>query len=96
MVKVVWSNLHPLSVPKKQQLDTKLKISIGTFDDLKVVLSTISDISDMSLDVEIRLTDIEERYRTLAQHNVKVMSQMFICYLGNYCCRFVKLWISVF
>ncbi|XP_015260407.1 PREDICTED: dynein heavy chain 10, axonemal [Cyprinodon variegatus] len=54
------------------QLDTKLKRSIGTFDDLKVVLSTISDISDMSLDVEIRLTDIEERYRTLAQHNVKV------------------------
>ncbi|XP_043967273.1 dynein axonemal heavy chain 10 [Gambusia affinis] len=54
------------------QLDKKLKKSPETFDDLKSVLSTISDIRAMSLDVEIRFTDIQEKYRTLAMHNVKV------------------------
>ncbi|KAK5620023.1 Dynein heavy chain 10, axonemal [Crenichthys baileyi] len=54
------------------QLTKKLKRSPDTFEDLKGVLSTISDISGMSLDVEIRFTDIQERYRTLAMHSVKV------------------------
>ncbi|KAM4746443.1 dynein axonemal heavy chain 10 [Anableps anableps] len=54
------------------QLSKKLKRSPDTFDDLKGVLSTISDIRSMSLEVEIKFTDIQERYRTLAMHNVKV------------------------
>lgn len=65
---------------KKQQFEKKLKKSPETFDDLKSVLSTISDIRAMSLEVEIRYTDIQEKYRTLAIHNVKVMCQIFDCY----------------
>uniref|UniRef100_A0A3B3TNK4 Dynein axonemal heavy chain 10 n=1 Tax=Poecilia latipinna TaxID=48699 RepID=A0A3B3TNK4_9TELE len=56
-------------------LDKKLKKSPETFDDLKSVLSTISDIRAMSLDVEIRILDIQEKYRTLAMHNVKVVGE---------------------
>lgn len=56
-----------------QELSKKLKQSPDTFEDLKSVLSTISDIRDMSLDVEMRFTDIQERYRTLAMYKVEVL-----------------------
>uniref|UniRef100_A0A3Q2PNV9 Dynein axonemal heavy chain 10 n=1 Tax=Fundulus heteroclitus TaxID=8078 RepID=A0A3Q2PNV9_FUNHE len=64
-----------LNKPAKEDLFSlrdelmKLKTSPDTFEDLKSVLSTISDIKSMSLEVEIRFTDIQERYRTLAMHN---------------------------
>lgn len=70
-------------VCKKQQLAKKLKRRPDTFEDLKCVLSTISDIRSMSLDVEIRFTDIQERYRTLAMHNVTVMYQISDYYGGK-------------
>ncbi|KAF3695797.1 Dynein heavy chain 10, axonemal Axonemal beta dynein heavy chain 10 Ciliary dynein heavy chain 10 [Channa argus] len=54
------------------QLSTKLKQSPDTLENLKSVLGTISDIKDMSLDVEIRINDIKERYRTLAMYKVEV------------------------
>nr|XP_046243361.1 dynein axonemal heavy chain 10 [Scatophagus argus] len=54
------------------QLSETLKRSPDTFEDLKSVLSTISDIRDMSLDVEMRFTDIQERYRMLAMYKVEV------------------------
>ncbi|XP_058491324.1 dynein axonemal heavy chain 10 [Solea solea] len=54
-------------------LSAKLKQSPDTFEDLKSVLSTISDIRDMSLDVEMRIVDIKERYRTLAMYKVEVV-----------------------
>ncbi|XP_060895064.1 dynein axonemal heavy chain 10 [Labrus mixtus] len=50
----------------------KLQQSPDTFEDLKSVLSTISDIRDMSLDVEMRYNDIREKYRTLAMYKVQV------------------------
>lgn len=43
-------------------------------EDLKFVLGTISDIRDMSLTVEMRFTDIQERYRTLGMYKVEVRS----------------------
>lgn len=57
----------------QQQLSNKLKQKPDTFEDLTSVLGTIVDIRDMSLDVEMRFTDIQERYRTLAMHKVEVM-----------------------
>ncbi|KAF7665535.1 hypothetical protein LDENG_00140280 [Lucifuga dentata] len=54
------------------QLSKNLKQSSNTFEDLKFVLGIISDIRDMSLDVELRFTDIQERYRTLAMYKVEV------------------------
>ncbi|XP_035496799.2 dynein axonemal heavy chain 10-like [Scophthalmus maximus] len=54
------------------QLSTKLKQSPDTFEDLKSVLGTISDIKYMSLDVEMRVNDIKERYRTLAMYKMEV------------------------
>ncbi|XP_069379878.1 dynein axonemal heavy chain 10 isoform X1 [Paralichthys olivaceus] len=54
------------------QLSAKLKQSPDTFEDLKSVLATISDIRDMSLEVELRFMDIKERYRTLAMYKVEV------------------------
>lgn len=41
-------------------------------EDLKFVLGTIRDIRDMSLSVEMRINDIQERYRTLSMYNVEV------------------------
>lgn len=41
-------------------------------EELKFVLGTITDIRDMSLSVEMRFIDIQERYRTLSMYNVEV------------------------
>lgn len=43
-----------------------------TLEDLKFVLATIADIRDMSLVVEMRYRDIQERYRTLTMYNIEV------------------------
>lgn len=56
----------------EQQLSENLKRSPSTLEDLKFVLGTISDIRDMSLTVELRFTDIQERYRTLGMYQVEV------------------------
>lgn len=57
----------------QQELSETLKQSPDTFEDLKSVLSAISDIRDMSLDVELRFTDIQERYRTLGMYKIQVL-----------------------
>ncbi|KAL2092820.1 hypothetical protein ACEWY4_012618 [Coilia grayii] len=57
------------------QLSENLKRSPETLEDLKFVLGTISDIRDMSLVVEMRFTDIQERYRTLTMYDVEVSEE---------------------
>ncbi|MGH0156714.1 UNVERIFIED_CONTAM: hypothetical protein FKN15_032047 [Acipenser sinensis] len=57
------------------QLSENLKRSPETLEDLKFVLGTIADIRDMSLTVEMRVRDIQERYRTLAMYNVHITKQ---------------------
>ncbi|XP_030593055.1 dynein heavy chain 10, axonemal isoform X2 [Archocentrus centrarchus] len=54
------------------QLSKKLKQTPDTFDDLKSVLGTISAIRNMSLEVEMRFTNIQEQYRTLGMYKVEV------------------------
>ncbi|XP_075882096.1 dynein axonemal heavy chain 10-like isoform X2 [Nelusetta ayraudi] len=54
------------------ELSRKLKQSPDTFEDLKSVLSTISEIRAMSLNVEMRFNEIKERYRTLSMYKVEV------------------------
>ncbi|KAM3867513.1 dynein axonemal heavy chain 10 [Diretmus argenteus] len=56
-------------------LSEKLKQCPSTLEDLKFVLGTITDIRDMSLTVEMRFTDIQERYRTLAMYKVEVAEE---------------------
>ncbi len=56
----------------EQKLSDTLKRSPNTLEDLKFVLGTITDIRDMSLSVEMRINDIQERYRTLSMYNVEV------------------------
>ena len=46
-------------------------------EDLKFVLGTIADIRNMSMAVEMRFTDIQERYRTLTMYNIEVC-QLFL------------------
>lgn len=41
-------------------------------EDLKFVLRVIASIRDMSLDVELRIKDIVERYRTLLVYAIEV------------------------
>ncbi|TKS80370.1 Dynein heavy chain 10, axonemal [Collichthys lucidus] len=54
------------------ELSEMLKQSPDTIEDLKSVFKTISAIRDMSLDVQLRFLDIQERYRTLAMYNVEI------------------------
>ncbi|KAM4616801.1 dynein axonemal heavy chain 10 [Polymixia lowei] len=56
-------------------LSEKLKLNPNTLEDLKFVLGTISDIRNMSLAVEMRFTDIQEKYRTLAMYKVEVTEE---------------------
>ncbi|XP_076108254.1 dynein axonemal heavy chain 10-like isoform X2 [Mytilus galloprovincialis] len=62
----------------RDDLDDKsddLEQSPNSLEDLKFVLTTISDIKAMSLDVENKIRDIQERYRTLAMYDIKVTDE---------------------
>ncbi|KAG9487629.1 hypothetical protein GDO78_007442 [Eleutherodactylus coqui] len=79
----IWVNSlgHLLNESAREQLyslrDELDKLSINlvttpdTLEDLKFVLATIADIRDMSLVVEMRYRDIQERYRTLTMYNIE-------------------------
>lgn len=56
-----------------QQLSSTLKLNPTTFEELKTVLTAISDIRNMAVDVEMKLYDIQERYRTLAMYKFEVL-----------------------
>lgn len=58
---------------REQRLSENLKRNPSSLEDLKFVLGTISDIRAMSLTVEMRLADIQEKYRTLAMYKVEVI-----------------------
>lgn len=68
-----------------QNLSNDLKRVPDTLEDLKFVLRVIASIRDMSLDVELRIKDILERYRTLLVYEIQV--HMYVCTvdLGNQC-----------
>ena len=55
-----------------QNKSDDLDISPRSLEDLKSVLSCISDIKVMSLDVEMKIKDIQEKYRTLLVYDIKV------------------------
>ena len=55
-----------------QGLSNDLKCSPTSLEELKFVLEVIANIRSMSLDVEMRYRDIQERYRTLAMYNIPV------------------------
>ena len=55
-----------------QDKSDDLEQSPTRLDDLKFVLSTISEIKIMSLDVETRIRDITEKYRTLSMYGIEV------------------------
>ncbi|KAL5017096.1 hypothetical protein ScPMuIL_006685 [Solemya velum] len=47
----------------------------STLEDLKFVLTTIADIKAMSLEIEERIRDIQERYRTLCLFDIEVTDE---------------------
>ena len=49
-----------------------LDMEPDTLEELKSVLSTISDIREISMDVEFELDDIHERYRTLKMYSATI------------------------
>ncbi|XP_014373608.2 dynein heavy chain 10, axonemal, partial [Alligator sinensis] len=53
-----------------ERLSHNLRKTPDSLEDLKFVLGTIADIKDMSLRVELKYLDIQERYRTLAVYNI--------------------------
>jgi len=55
-----------------QGLTEDLKRPPDTLEDLKFVLRVIADIRDKSLEVELRYTDLQERYRTLLMYDIEV------------------------
>ncbi|XP_067660223.1 dynein axonemal heavy chain 10-like [Haliotis asinina] len=62
----------------QDSLETKsedLERTPTSLEDLKYVLSTINDIRTMSLDVETKIRDIQERYRTLSIYDIQVSDE---------------------
>uniref|UniRef100_A0A8C6Y8I9 Dynein axonemal heavy chain 10 n=1 Tax=Naja naja TaxID=35670 RepID=A0A8C6Y8I9_NAJNA len=53
-----------------ERLSHNLKTTPSTLEDLKFVLGTIAEIKQISLEVELKYLDIQERYRTLAMYNI--------------------------
>ncbi|XP_053336632.1 dynein axonemal heavy chain 10 [Clarias gariepinus] len=58
-----------------QQMSENLERAPDTLENLKFILTIISNIRDMSLSVEMRNSDIQERYRTLALYKLKVAEE---------------------
>ncbi|CAL8247788.1 unnamed protein product [Merluccius merluccius] len=56
-------------------LSENLKRNPNSLEDLKFVLGTISDIRAMSLTVEMKMADIQEKYRTLAMYKVEAPNE---------------------
>ncbi|CAH1233746.1 DNAH10 [Branchiostoma lanceolatum] len=52
-----------------------LKKVPDTLEDLKFVLGVIANIKDISLDVEMRFVDLQERYRTLGMYKIEVTEE---------------------
>ena len=55
-----------------QNLSNSLKTFPDTLEDLKAILNVIASIRRMSLDVELRYKDIQEKYRTLTMYDIPV------------------------
>jgi len=58
---------------KLRDLNYNLEMEPDTLDELKAVLQTISNIREMSMEVEFQLDDIDERYRTLLMYRGEMM-----------------------
>ncbi|XP_071945421.1 dynein axonemal heavy chain 10-like [Antedon mediterranea] len=74
-----------------ETLGSDLKKSPETLEDLKFVLKIIADIRDMSLEVELRITDIIERYRTLGMYDIAVTEEE-----TELCNRIMQMWHDLF
>ena len=61
---------------KSDDLDRKP----DSLDDLKFVLRTISNIKDISLEVETSMRDVQERYRILSAYNLLVSHNLILIF----------------
>nr|XP_039267660.1 dynein heavy chain 10, axonemal-like [Styela clava] len=57
------------------QMAKDLERPPNTLEDLKFVLGVIANIKRMSLDVEMNIADIQERYRTIQMYNIEVTNE---------------------
>lgn len=55
-----------------QSLSQNLKVFPKTLEELKAILNVIASIRRMSLDVELRYKDIQEKYRTQSMYDIPV------------------------
>ncbi|PIK48528.1 putative dynein heavy chain 10, axonemal isoform X3 [Apostichopus japonicus] len=74
-----------------QTMSENLKRSPDTLEDLKFVLKAIADIKDMSLTVEMRIADIQERYRTIAMYNIPITDEE-----REACANIQQIWEDLF
>ncbi|XP_038229191.1 dynein axonemal heavy chain 10 [Dermochelys coriacea] len=58
-----------------ERLSQNLRKAPDSLEDLKFVLGTIAEIKDISLQVELKYLDIQERYRTLAVYNIPITEE---------------------
>ncbi|XP_076363131.1 dynein heavy chain at 89D isoform X2 [Tachypleus tridentatus] len=58
-----------------ENLNIQLEKKPETLDELKLVLSTIAEINDMSLEVDTSLGEIEEKYRMLYMYHVPISDE---------------------
>lgn len=72
-------------------MSENLKRSPDTLEDLKFVLKAIADIKDMSLTVEMRIADIQERYRTIAMYNIAITDEE-----REACANIQQIWEDLF
>jgi hypothetical protein len=55
-----------------QKLDSDVKKKIDDLEGFKFVLTAIKTITGMSVNAELTYRELQERYRTLREHNVPV------------------------
>lgn len=61
-----------------EQRSEDLKDSPSSLEDLKMILQTIQDIKDISLTVEEKIIDTEERYRVMKMHEMTIPEEEWV------------------
>ena len=62
-----------------QKLAEDLQTETENLESLKFVLGVIAKVREISLDVELRYRDVQERYRTLAMYSIEVGPLTYVC-----------------
>ena len=59
-------------IEQTQKYNKELAADMNSIDLLKILLKVISEIKDISMDMEFRIIEVQEQYRVLKMYNYEI------------------------